>query len=133
MLVHIFSYNIPIYREILLQFLQFAEKYHSAESLFILDAVLKALYVDLSLARRKSSGMPQCSIVSIVSSFPSFIDGENGSRINVCELYSFYTPYGTNNVKNNAVQVFQDYKSAILLRLWKLFIKNSAKQIFSQS
>ena len=32
-------------------------------------------------------------------------------------------------MKNNALQVFQDYKSAILLLLWKMFIKNSAKQV----
>ena len=39
--MHIFYYNIPIYKEILLQFLQFTTNILSTKRLFILDAVLR--------------------------------------------------------------------------------------------
>ena len=85
--MHIFYYNTPIYREILLQFLQFTENITSTERLFILDAVLKpcwgvqhafqrrstrfvlsrlkmVLYVDRNPVWWKSSGTPQHSTMS---------------------------------------------------------------------
>ena len=51
----IFYYNTPIYREILLEFLQFIEKYYVKRTLFILDVVLKLCWGVQHAFQRRSA------------------------------------------------------------------------------
>ena len=82
--MHIFYYNTPIYREILLHFSYFSDKYYINRTPFHFDAVLKqcwgvfqrhsarlalarlrkVLYVNLSRTRWKSPATPQHHTVS---------------------------------------------------------------------
>ena len=53
--MHILYYNTPIYKEILLQFLQFTENITSTERPFILDTVLKPCWGLQHVFQRRSA------------------------------------------------------------------------------
>ena len=53
--MHVFNYNTPIYREILLQFLQFTEKYFTNRTLFNFRCRVEVVLRRAAVFQRRSA------------------------------------------------------------------------------